>query len=81
MVIYPPIIADTVPAFTSTEIKIPFFWNPAVGKNEINYYSLLIKNINSEIIATIASESKEENENIINFQTPSGLTLGDYYKF
>lgn len=52
MIIYPPFIADTIPAFTTNKIIIPFQQNPAVHPNEVVTFKLIIKDyINSNIIA------------------------------
>jgi hypothetical protein len=54
MIIYPPLIADTIPAFTTEEIKIPFTWNPAVNKTGNKSYCLILKNyFDSKTIATL----------------------------
>jgi hypothetical protein len=38
MIIYPPYIADTIPAFTKDIIKIPFSQNPAVSIDEVTCF-------------------------------------------
>jgi hypothetical protein len=40
MIIYPPFIEDTIPGFTTSDIKIPFVMNPAVSYNEITHFKL-----------------------------------------
>jgi hypothetical protein len=50
MIIYPPFIADTIPAFTSSQIKIPFSQNPAVSLEEIAGFSLIIKDYQNSAI-------------------------------
>lgn len=79
MIRYAPIIADTIPAFTNKEIKIPFTHNPAVGS--YSDFSLIIKDITtSEQIGDVLSSTSIEN-NVISFSTPSNLLEGNYYKF
>lgn len=56
MIIYPPLIAETIPAFTTDKIIIPFSQNPAVDINEVTVFKLIIKNyITSEIIADLSA--------------------------
>ena len=43
MIIYSPIIADTIPAFTSDAIKIPFQNNPGVGWDEVLGFQVIFK--------------------------------------
>ena len=44
MIIYPPFIADTIPAFITTKVSIPFVMNPAVGVSQIKSFYLQINN-------------------------------------
>lgn len=56
MVRYPPFIADTVPAFTSDYIRIPFEQNPAVDFKGVTYFSTIVKEYaSSKIIAQFIS--------------------------
>ena len=56
MIIYPPYIADSIPAFTQNKVVIPFAQNPAVSLLEVTGFSLMIKNyITSELITTITT--------------------------
>lgn len=55
MIIYPPLIADTIPAFTKDKIIIPFSQNPAVGVDEVKGFKLIVKRYtDSEIITTLS---------------------------
>lgn len=89
-IIYAPYIADTIPGFLTTKIKIPFTMNPAVGWSEIYGFKLQIKNYNgNEIIATSIWAKEEYDE--VNEITFTSFTLspgvsefpvvGQYYKF
>ena len=42
---YAPIIADTIPGFTTQEIRIPFEDNPAVAKNQYEEYDVKVIHI------------------------------------
>ena len=67
MIIYPPLIGDTIPAFTTDKIVIPFQQNPAVKIEEVTSFGLLIKDyLNSNIIAifTAAADNIHLNYNI-----------------
>ena len=59
MIIYPPFIAETIPGFTTLEIKIPFSKNPAVSEDEIEGYSLIVKNYNDSLQIAQLYASKE----------------------
>jgi hypothetical protein len=51
MIIYPPIIGNTIPAFNNI-IEVPFTHNPAVGIDEVEEMRLTIRTIsNNEVIA------------------------------
>lgn len=85
MIIYPPIIANVIPAFTKNKIIIPITWNEAVRKEEVEGFNLIIKNYNSsKDIATIISK-KEDNidlSNIVfNITDLELLKEKQYYKF
>lgn len=55
MIIYPPLIENTIPAFTNTEVTITFQQNPAVSWGEVTYLGLVIKNYNDSTIITSLS--------------------------
>ena len=55
MIIYPPLIADTIPAFTATAVKIPFENNPAVVLSSIKGFRLIVKDYNSSKITPFTS--------------------------
>lgn len=51
---YAPYIADTIPGFLTTSVKIPFTMNPAVSWKEIYGFKLQIKDYNgTNVIATL----------------------------
>lgn len=54
MIIYPPFIGDTIPAFTTSEIKVPFTMNPVVSEQDVDGFALQIKDyITSNVVATL----------------------------
>lgn len=59
MIIYPPFIADTIPAFTTDKIVIPFSQNPAVGMAEVQSFKLIIKDYLTSTPLTVLSASKD----------------------
>ena len=70
MIIYPPYIADTIPAFTTEKVKIPFAMNPAIDIEQINYFQIKIINyIDSSLIGTVKT-TKEDLQ--YNNKTKSG---------
>lgn len=91
MIIYPPFIGETIPAFTTQEIIIPFFQNPAVSWEEVQGFSLIIKNYNSSVEQARLTISKEQA--MYDNDTRSGHlrftiaaagwkpTIKQYYKF
>lgn len=75
MIIYPPYIADTIPAFTKDIIKIPFSQNPAVSIDEVTCFQIQIKDyVSGELIGTIKSK-KETDNYIYNADTKSGMVI------
>lgn len=75
MIIYPPLIADTIPAFTTDKIVIPFSQNPAVSIEEVSSFKLIIKDyLNSNTIAfsTVAADSTHL---VYNVNTKSGEVI------
>ena len=91
MIIYPPLIAETIPSFTSSGIVIPFEWNPAVGIDEVSGFSLQIKSYQSGLVIgepIIQETGSEDNKLIYNNKQITFLTEeindlqpGSYYKF
>lgn len=89
MIIYPPLIADTIPAFTANAVKIPFENNPVVFLSSVKGFKLIVKDYNSSNI--IAYGTTEYTTNIIdkvpfeNLTSKDGesftFTVGNYYKF
>jgi hypothetical protein len=85
MIIYPPIIGDTIPAFTNAVINIPYSDNMAVVLSEVKGFNLLIKELlNSEIVCSINSVAIP-NDKLIQFRLNetnlNKLVVGNYYKF
>lgn len=90
MIIYPPYIADTIPAFTTDKIIIPFVMNPAADIRQVKSFRIKIMDyIKSEKLDIITSEIDKDNLSY-NSETRSGtitfspnidLTQGQYYKF
>lgn len=67
MALYPPQIEGTIPAFCREhgQIAIPFVMNKTVGWNEIDGFSIKIKNIqNNEIIITLNTLKYNSNGEI-----------------
>ena len=62
MIIYPPFIADTIPAFTTDKIVIPFQQNPVVGIEEVNSFSLIVKDyLSSNILLNLTAAADTEH--------------------
>lgn len=90
MIIYPPYIADTIPAFTTDKIIIPFVMNPAADISQVKSFRIKIMDyIESKLLATITDNTDENNLNY-DLETKSGtitfspnidLKQGQYYKF
>lgn len=60
MIIYPPYIADTIPAFTTEKVKIPFVMNPAIDIKQVNYFQIKIINyIDSSLIGTVKTTKED----------------------
>lgn len=88
MIIYPPLIADTIPAFTATAVKIPFENNPAVVLSSIKGFRLIVKDYNSsKIIAYSKADYTIDIVNEVTFtdfysnEETFAFTSGNYYKF
>ena len=90
MIIYPPYIADTIPAFTTDKIIIPFVMNPAADIRYVKSFQIKIMDyIKSEKLDIITSEIDKDNLNynsetrsgIITFSSNIKLEQGQYYKF
>lgn len=75
MIIYPPFIGDTIPAFAKDKIVIPFSQNPAVSIEEVKSFKLIIKDyLNSNIIAFSIAAANTTNL-IYNVDTKSGEVI------
>ena len=85
MIIYPPIIGDTIPAFTSDVIKIPFTHNPAVDLEGVQGFSLLIKEFANSKQIGIIQDVENFTKNNITFSLINSIkekiVAGNYYKF
>lgn len=90
MIIYPPYIADVIPAFTTEKVKIPFVMNPAIDIKQVNYFQIKIINyIDSDIIGSIKATKEDlqyddkTKSGTITFQFDNSvkITQGQYYKF
>lgn len=65
MIIYPPLIADTIPAFTAAAVKIPFENNPAVAIGQATEgFQLAIKDYNSSKIIGYGKSSQQNLEGV-----------------
>jgi len=64
MIIYPPLIADTIPAFTAAAVRIPFENNPAVVLSSVKGFRLIVKDYNSSKI--IAYSKVDYTTDIVN---------------
>lgn len=89
-ILYAPIIADTVPGFTTWKIEIPFEDNPAVQQNQYTKYDIQITDTadpNNYAIITYAGRGGEsggiyagkanDTEKLVDY---SWFTYGKYYK-
>ena len=93
MIIYPPIIADTIPAFTKYKVIVPFKDNIAVGDQEITGYCLRISNLNSEVQGYLVGGREIKTKNGLEFMVDylngfeivadnfNGFEAQGYYKF
>lgn len=65
MIIYPPLIADTIPAFTAAAVKVPFENNPAVAIGQATEgFQLAIKDYNSSKIIGYGKSSQQNLEGV-----------------
>lgn len=75
MIIYPPFIGETIPAFTTDKIVIPFSQNPAVSIEEVSSFKLIIKDyLNSNIIA-FSTAAADNTHLIYNVDSKSGEVI------
>lgn len=86
MIIYPPLIAEQIPAFTGSGISVPFTWNPAVPKDDNISIRLQVKDYftskvichsNKDVKATLGTAFFEIP---INEEGKEYLSVGRYYK-
>lgn len=86
MIIYPPFIGETIPAFVKTKIIIPFEDNPAVPSELVSGYQLQIKSYQSGIVkgvlkSTTVKDNRVEFEIEKDSEIYNSLIVGTYYKF
>ena len=75
MIIYPPFIADTIPAFTTDKIVIPFSQNPAVSIEEVSNFKLIIQDYLSSNIIAFSTAAANNTHLIYNADTKSGEVI------
>ena len=75
MIIYPPFIADTIPAFTTDKIVIPFSQNPAVSIEEVNSFKLIIQDYLSSNFIAFSTTAANNTHLIYNADTKSGEVI------
>ena len=75
MIIYPPFITDTIPAFTTDKIVIPFSQNPAVSIEEVNSFKLIIQDYLSSNIIAFSTAAANNTHLIYNADTKSGEVI------
>lgn len=90
MIEYSPYIEGIIPAFTTNELIIPFKMNPAVGKEEVKGFAVMIKDMGSaQPIARIKRVNQEGVTNNLaleklNVNIPekikAKLNTGQFYK-
>ena len=75
MIIYPPLIADTIPAFTNDKIVIPFSQNHAVSIEGVSSFKLIIKDyLNSNIVA-FSTAAADSTHLVYDVDTQSGEVI------
>lgn len=95
MIIYPPYIEGTIPAFTNGKLKTPFQMNPAVVSGQVRRFVALIKNAKEKNPATYmcAAEASPRffEAGVVEFDLSTAKTIdkagegmipeiGQYYK-
>ena len=75
MIIYPPLIGDTIPAFTTDKIVIPFSQNPAVSIEEVSNFKLIIQDYLSSNIIAFSTAAANNTHLIYNADTKSGKVI------
>ena len=81
MIIYPPFIGDTIPAFTKDKIVIPFSQNPAVSIKEVTSFGLIVKDyLSSNIIANLTATADTKHLSY-HSDTKSGEVIFDIVKW
>ena len=75
MIIYPPFIGDTIPAFTTDKIVIPFSQNPAVSIDEVSGFKLIIKDYLSSNIIAFSTAAANSTHLTYNVDTKSGEVI------
>ena len=84
MKLYPPIIEGTIPAFSGSELIVPFVMNRSVSEGQVAGFALKLKTVQSNnlIIAPIEVGVNAWNKNTgeVVFTIPASLNIGQYYK-
>lgn len=80
MIIYAPIIGDTIPAFTSEKIVVPFEHNPAVGGYNGMYLRVIQFADNQEIGTVTLSSSAITSPAVFTISNVLSLVPNSYYK-
>ena len=91
--LYPPYISGTLPAFTGTELTIPFQMNQTVSAAEVSGFAYIFKTIQSNVVIAqgqiVSSQAQDAiNSGSITFQlkfkqingNAFQLNLGQSYK-
>lgn len=83
MIIYPPLIGTTIPAFAGYEVRIPFKDNPMVNASGLTYSLRFIQYSDSFSTATpvVSNKYKIEGDELVFTIGTSSLQANQYYKF
>ena len=74
-IVYSPVIAATLPAFTTEQIIIPFAHNPAVAADEVDRFVIIFKDTNtSQILLTVQTNKLLTKDEIITQQIVYNFT-------
>lgn len=80
-IIYAPYIEGTIPAF-GPKLKVPFEWNPGVGKNEVEYLVAKVLDLNNNLQGYLYTSYEGQKIAVFDIVTAeiSGLISQTYYK-
>ena len=84
MIIYPPLIGTTVPAFAGNKVRIPFKDNPMVNANGLKYSLRFTQYSDSFLTDTPVVSNTDEiegDELVFTIEDTSSLQANQYYKF